>query len=245
MKAGFIMGYKESRLGDDALIYKKCGEGYEKELAKNLHGKEKLQYFKDYYLLKTIIIIAVVALVISLIYSMVKPKAESVMTAAIYGYSPYADMFDTMETEFGEYLGIDTERESIYLDYSYYLNDSSSQQRLSTYFYVGELDCFIAPESTFQSEGENGMLYDLSDVLPSTDFSRYSDYLLEFATIDDTDLNNPVYGDTGIFGIYLDSLSCFSGTYAEGNRPVIGIVLTSGNVENAIDFIRYLFDTYQ
>ena len=84
---------------------------------KNASLKDKLLYFKDYYLLTTLGIIAVCSFVFSLVYSMVTAPQDTA-----FGIFLYNDTGDSSNTElidsFAQYTGIDTKKHNVYLDAS-------------------------------------------------------------------------------------------------------------------------------
>ena len=99
---------------------------------------------------------------------------------------------------------------------SYYdfMSDSTSVQKLSVYFFAGDLDVFIAPEDEFLNYIQNGYLAELSDQLPNDVFSQLSDQFV-FGEVVDTDVDGTELSrsETGVYGIYLDSLPCFRNNF--------------------------------
>ncbi len=240
------MASKQTRLSDDASIYERREPQTDKQKWSELHGKEKLTYFKDYFLVRILVIIAVLAFVGYFLYTALAPKPESILSVAVADYSYYSDMFTDLQNSFSDYIDIDTEKQSITIDSSYYMSDSTSVQKISVYFFAGDLDVFIAPEDDFINYVHNGYLTELSEQLPNDLFSQLSNQFLQGEVIDtDVDGTELSRTETGVYGVYLDSLPCFQTYQVEGKRPVIGIVSTSNYMENAAEFIDYLFNVYQ
>ena len=74
---------KKTVLDDNASIYQKREEESEKQKWERMDKKQKAGYFLDYYLLKIIVGILLSILIIFLIWSVVRPKPETVLGIAI------------------------------------------------------------------------------------------------------------------------------------------------------------------
>jgi hypothetical protein len=239
------MDLRKSRLGDDAAIYAPRDERTEKQKWQDMTRSERFTHFKEYYLGKTLLIIAALALVIYFLYSVFSPKPATVLSVAVTDYTYLSETFSQISEAFTEYLELDPETATVNLDCTYLTSDYSSVEKLSIYVYTGELDIFIAPEDTFREYAQRGTISGLSSLLPSDTFLSLSDRFL-MTEIVETDVDDSIIsiGETDAYGIYLDSLSIFEPYSYEGSRPVIGIFTTGKNNENAVDFINYLFEHY-
>lgn len=240
------MDTKKARLSDDATIYAKRDEKSEKQKWHELHGKEKWNYFRDYYLGKLLLIGACAALVIYLFVTILSPKPTRVLSVAVTDYMYLSETFDEMSTGFFDSLELDPEKFDVFIDNTFSLpSDTASVEKFSIYVFAGDIDVFIATEETFTSYANQGTLASLSSQLPSELFTKYSDRFL-MTNILEKDLDGTVtdIGDTDAYGIYIDSLSCFKDFSYEGARPVIGIIANTDHAEYAVDFIEYLFRTY-
>lgn len=233
---------KDSTLDDNASIYAPREEKSEKQKLKEMNFQEKVSYFRTYYLSKTIIGLIVISFAVYFIYTVASPKPETILNAAIVNY-PFSDeTINKLTTDMAERLQMDSDKEEIMLDASYYLGNGSdaseytmgTQQKLSTYMYAGEVDVFIAPESVFQSYATAGFFNRLTDILPTELLTSLSDSIFSSTTED-----NPV---SGAYGIYLDNTTLFKDASTAADRPVLGILVNSKNQDNGIDFIKYLFD---
>ena len=67
--------FKKTTLDDDALMYNKSKDTITKEELKNLPFKQKLIYFKDYYAKRTIVVIIIIAVLISILNTTVFNRA--------------------------------------------------------------------------------------------------------------------------------------------------------------------------
>ena len=145
---------KKTRLDDSAEIYNRHREEQsEKEKWKSMTPKEKYSYFKTYYLTKVLVGIAIFACAASLIYTMVKPKPDTLLYAATIDYAMTDEMLDTVEAGFSEYISLDPQTQDLIFDNSFLLSsqtDYSVQQKFSAYLFAGELDVMIGGETQMQ-----------------------------------------------------------------------------------------------
>lgn len=239
---------KKTVLNDNAGLYQKREEKSEKQKFSELHGKEKRTYFKDYYLKKCIAIIAAIALVIYFGYTVSESrKHTSVFYAASADYSFNTEVTKQLEIEFGEYIGKISDYEDVVFDSSYFLSasDYSSLEKLSTLIMVGDIDVFIAPESFFKNYVFTEAISSLTEILPTDLYSSLTNEFFygQVRQSDDETLEN-ASGPVGVYGIYLENTPLFSQYAPYADPPVLGIVVTSKNRENSIEFIRFLFEKF-
>ncbi len=233
---------KDSTLDDNAAIYAPREEKSEKQKLKEMNFKEKVAYLRDYYLVKTLIILAALGIASYFIYTMVTPKPVTLLDTAIVNYSLSDDTVNKMKEDMSTLLIKNPKKEDIMIDSSFYLgngNDNSeytmgSAQKLQTYMYAGEIDVIIAPESLFQSYATSGVFSKLTDVLPTDLLTSFSDSLFNSTTED-----NPV---SGAYGVYLDNTSLFKDISNPSDRPVLGVLVNSKHPDNGVEYIKYLFD---
>ena len=78
---------------------------------KNAPFKEKLEYFKDYYLKVAIVIIAAIVIVIGIAHSIITSPSDTAFAA--YLFNSTGDTYDTeLLDSFVEHEGIDTKKET-------------------------------------------------------------------------------------------------------------------------------------
>ena len=232
---------KDTTLDNSADIYKPREEKSEKQKLSEMTFQDKVSYLKSYYLAKTVAIIAIIAFAGYLFYTILTPKPETLLYAAIVNYAIPEETAATLQSDFSNHLGITSDKEEVMFDTSFYLgsgNDTSeytmsAQEKLSVYFTAGDVDVLIAPESIIKNYASFGYLDKLTDQLPTDLCTSLSESFL-FSTTED----NPV---SGAYGIYLDGTALYNGTSDPTDRPVLAIVINSDQKQNAIEFIRYLF----
>lgn len=72
--------HKKTALGDDSVLYQKRDDSFGRKDLKSLTRKQKLQYFKDYYLMKVVVVLAVLIAVGSLLNGMFFNRSECVLS---------------------------------------------------------------------------------------------------------------------------------------------------------------------
>ncbi len=241
---------KKTTLDDSASIYQKREEKTERQKFSEMKSfSDKVNYFKMYYLKPTLAGILGLALLISLIYTIFAPKDEIVLNVSFVNYPLTTMVTDPMKNHFLEESGfVLGEREVVHFDgTTYNLNtdyDRTASAALATHIMAGELDIFIAPESTFRSYAFNGTIESLTETLPSDLYAALTDsFLYQQVKVRDEDITEAT-GEEYVLGIYLDNTPFWDeySAYLDcGERPVIGIVATSKHKENAITFMRYIF----
>ena len=229
---------KQTRLTEDAAIYQPRQEQTEKQKLRDMPNNEKLSYLWEYYKIHALATVAAVGILIYIIHSIVTPNVETKFYAAIIDNTISNEVWDQYQTEFSNYLKLDPKYENVELNYSFYLNSNdqyatSMQQALSTYVAANEIDVIIAPESAFQSYAYYGFLGKLSDELPTDVYSTLTDQMYLSTTEDDA--------DKAVYGIYLTDTKLFKENAVNTDPYVLGIVVNSKNKENAIEFLKKLY----
>lgn len=235
---------KETKLDENAEIYKKRETTVtEKQKLKDMTTKEKFQYFNDYYRNKTIIAGIAIVTTVSILYTVLTPKPETVLYAAIVNDSLEEEAVEQLTSEFATFVDIDLKSKEIVIDSSYYISEDSanismaSEQKLTTYLYAKDVDVIITDEAQFAKYADQGYFDNLSDHLPTDLYSDLSDSFY---------LANEVEGNSiNAYGIYLDKSKVYQETGSIIEKPVIGIVANSKNKEYGVEFIRYLFGGLQ
>lgn len=233
---------KDSTLDDNASIYAPREEKSEKQKLKEMNFKEKAAYLRDYYLVKTLVGLAILGFAVYFTYTIVSPKPVTLLDAAIVNYSLSDETVNKITEDMNNLLVKNPKKENIMIDASFYLGNGSdtseftmgSIQKLQTYMYSGEIDVVIAPESVFQSYARSGYLSKLTDVLPTELLTSFSDSIFNSPTDD-----NPV---AGAYGVYLDKATLFKDISNDADKPVLGILVNSKHQDNGAAFIKYLFD---
>lgn len=204
----------KSTVEENASIYKKQDERRENLKLKDLQGKEKLAYFRDYYLVKVIVAVALVAVVVGILISVLKPSPENVISAAVVENPMLNAQVAQIEKDLTEMFVKDEAKESILFDTNYYLGSTYgaySVMKLSTMIAAGDLDIMILPRDNFQTQLNGDAVARLEDVFGSEELEKWSDLIIA-ATPYETDMNTgeTTYYAEGNYGLsfnkYLEGL---------------------------------------
>jgi ABC-type molybdate transport system substrate-binding protein len=229
---------KQTRLSENASIYQQRQELSEKEKLKDMSLRGRLVYLWEYYRIHALAILLVIGFAVYIIYSIVTPKVETELYAAIINNTISDEIWEQYQTDVSDYLKLDPKRQDVILNRGFYLNGETEyamnmQTALMAYVSAGDVDLLIAPESQFQQYTNNGFNDKLYDDLPTDLYSELTDCLYVTSTEDDP--------EESAYGIYLTDTKLFS-EYADNTEPyILGIIVNSDQKENAIEFIRMLF----
>lgn len=230
---------KKTVLNDEAALYSHREDVSEQEKWQNMTKKERWQYFKDYYLAKIVVTVIVLAVIGSILHTMLSPKPEVVLSVAVINDSPYYQTYENVQKEFDALLELDPETQKTLFDTGYsFENDYQSFQKFAMYNAVGDLDVTIMPLSVFETYAPQGFFSSVAELLPTDLYMSLSEYLLE-SKLKDND-GNLIPDSETVFGIKMDAVKIYEGQ--ERLEPmVLAINAAPENVETIERFLRFLF----
>ncbi len=230
--------HKKTTLEDDAAIYQKSEDREEnkstKQKWKELDAKGKWNFFVDYYLFKLIIVIAVVALLGSLLYTTLKPRPDEqlyvVLLDNILDLEGTEDYFEKAI----EGIGYDPEKNKIMLNDSFSSQSPSDMSNISTYAFAGTLDVIIAPETALQNYAKSSLLAPLEG-LPE-------DILAAIPEEDRFYYTNEKTGELHFYGVCLDNTEFYKTLNKQGydRSYTFAITQTGEYIDNAVKLLRYM-----
>lgn len=231
---------KKTVLNDDAALYSHREDVSEKEKWEAMTKKERLRYFFDYYFSKIIVTIIVLAVAGSILYTMLTPKPETVLSVGVVNDGINLALYENLQKEFEKAIALDEEKQQIVVDTGYTFNeyDYQSWQKYSMYNMVGDLDVSIMPYEDFEKYAPGGHFSAVSLHLSSSLYASLSDYLLETKQTDDA--GNLIPDSETVYGIDLSSTWLYEGRQDE-KRMVLVINLAPKNEENIEKFLTLLF----
>lgn len=250
---------KKTVLDDNASIYEKRAEKESvKKTWKELEGKEKWLFFKDYYLLKVIVCAVVAGVLINIGITVFGPHTKEILSVAVLMDELNDDSVKHMEKELSQILETD-KHHIVNIDSSYFFSSESGttftgDEKLSTLLYTGIIDTIIADEANFKKYAYLGNLKNLDTYLPDDIKNALGDKLMtaNLQTDDsDKDLDESIAKDKEfnyddgtpmVFGIDLSDCAKYKALKGYEEHPILTISYTSHNKENTFQFIRYLFD---
>ncbi len=236
------IGEKKSKLDDDAALYSHSTDNMtEKEKIKNLKGKKKLEFFKDYYLVKIIAIVCVAAFGISLLYTILKPHSETVFYAAIGDDAmPFAKI-EEIQKLFNERTDINSETEETCFDTTFYFKSDyyNAMQKFGIYVAVNQIDVCVIPKSVFETMAVNSYFKPVSEALDTDTYLLCADRLVMSGINDDS--GNIVPDSERAYGIMLNDSAFYSG-YEYDEDIVLCILANTGHPAECIEFVKLLLE---
>lgn len=235
-----IIKNKKTALNDDAALYNRKANVGEKEKWMDMSGKKRIRYFFDYYLGRILAITAVLAVVVSVLYTILSPKPESVFSVAVVNDSANQLHYDALQTQLDDLLEIDEETEETIFDTGYFFSstDYQSFQKFAIYNTVGDLDVSIFPLSLFEEYAPGKHFSPVAEFLPSGLYSSLSENWVESKVTDED--GNLLEGTETVYGIDLSD-TWFYQTCPSGEPMILVINLAPKNPENIEAFLNLLF----
>lgn len=216
---------------------------------KELSGKQRWQYFKDYYLVATCVIAVILIFAGNLIWTcFFKPEEKTILYTAVIDDSLDEEVTEQVTGELEELFGADGKSEQVFFDDGLYLEDSNSLMKLQVYISCGQIDVMIMDEEDFIDYAGNGTFVSLDELTEEDLEAKYGQkyvYAAGYLETDEVTLedNETGQGEVKAYGISLagnEKYMEMASGYIE--NPVLGIVGSSENIENALGFLDYLFD---
>lgn len=218
----------------------------EGEKLKKMTFSEKLSYIWSYYKVHILITIGFIVLAVSLgkvIYRNI--KYDSVFHCAMVNNMLSIAQEEYIIEEFGNYLNIDKEHETITFDsgYMFMWENSSfsdtnytSRMKVASALAAQVIDIFVADKTYMISAAPEGQLYDLKEVLPADIYAAIEDKLFYTA------------GEDGVERAYAIDLSSSPYTYKNDREngilyqepPYYGIVINTEHLDSAIEFLKFI-----
>ena len=162
---------KESILDEEAYIYNHRDDENEGDKWKKMSKKQKLTYFNDYYRNKIIVILIVLGLIVSLIYTVLSPKPDVVVSIAVVNDYWNDDKTEELNKELFSYLALEAEKQEIEIDDTYFLeetgmgNEIANTQRLVAKFAAGDINIVIADRNKFDEFVKSDTFVKVSEVV--------------------------------------------------------------------------------
>ncbi len=202
--------------------------------------REKLAYFKDYYLKMTLAVIAIIAFVVSIGYTMITAPDETAFSAFFFndtGYSADSSLQDT----FTEYLGVDPREYNVYIDatptYSELgtYDDYTSIQRCMANIAGEDLDVMLCDQLAYEHFATSEIFLDITTILPKDLMEKFKDKIV-YSTLEETGEEIPsaiIVTDAPVLQQY---------HYYDDKDAYFCVVSNSQNIDNVITFLRFIYE---
>lgn len=221
--------------------------------------KEKLSYFKDYYLKITIAVIIGLIFFGALVHSMVTGPKDTAFAALFF--NDIGDSSDnTLVNDFAAYRGIDTKEHEVYIDATMNYHDTSDVeisteadpnkalsssmnsydgfvelQKCMALIASKELDIIVGTQEAFDYFCRSECFADVTELLPAEVLEKYKDQLYYMQSAET--------GEMIPVGIYItDAPKLNEFHYYDGLEPILGFLVNSQNLDNAMAFLEYIYE---
>lgn len=255
---------KKTVLDDNASIYAKRDEQESaKKTWKELEGKEKWTFFKDYYLVKCLIGLALAGFFIYIGIIVLGPHKNEVLYVTVLNDTLDEKAVAYMKTDLSNIIDND-KYHIINIDDSFSFaaggTTMTGDEKLTTIMYTGAIDAIVTDPEYFKQYSYYGYLKNLDTYLPDDIKDALSDKLLTAnvqADSEDTSAENQKALDEAmkstdnqafndgtpyVFGIDLSDCAKYKALHGAVDKPVLTVAFNSKNDQNTFTFIRYLFD---
>ncbi|MBR6443363.1 MAG: hypothetical protein IKS46_06730 [Clostridia bacterium] len=192
----------------------------------------KLKQHLTYSWWKYLLIAVAVFGLVDLLYSVTAyhPPREKTVGLYVYGYINEPALTEYMDNVRKTEMSDMEELNYVTL----MVDDTYGPMQLMTYLAVGEGDLYLLPREEFLSYAASGSLIPLEDDTELMDIFTSAGISLQSGWRMETDS-----GETHLYGIPQDKIPGLS-QYASAQDGFLGMIVTSGNQENAMKFLRIL-----
>lgn len=155
----------QSVLDDDASLFQIKEEKSERQKWSEMNAGQRIQYFTDYYLLKCIICIIVIAVTGIILWTVLKPQKERELFLAVVHNTMIPEKKESLEQLLTELFVSDPKHQEVRVDDSF-PSGYESDAKLSAFLAAEEIDLIITNETHFQSLAQNDCFADLDEIMP-------------------------------------------------------------------------------
>lgn len=232
---------KKTALDDDSILYQKRDDTIGKKDISSLSGRQKLQYFKDYYLKFCILAVVLIAVGVNLIYTIFFRHQETVLNVTAVNEAALSDADDLAAFLKESFQA--TGKDQILTVTNYNLDDANQQMAFTTKLVTSDLDVIICDRDTFDSKCEAGFWLDLSSVLSADLLDTFSDHLVTGQIVErDNDDQIISTGEKLPYGIDIADTELYTYYGGTASEAILCITAGSEHQDNALEFIRLLAD---
>ncbi len=205
---------------------------------------QKLQYFRDYYLIITLVAAAVLGTVIFLIWNFTKPQEKDVLNVAFLDETLDSTAKEELISSLNSEFGADGKLEAVVLNDNFN-TAADGLTRLAVYVSAHSVDAVVADRDVFTSMAASGYFTDLSTVLTSEDMAKWEPDLIKTAGYDDSELSDAAYDGTGkgavlAYGMDFSKSTAYKNISTKLDNPVFAIVTGGPNPENTLRFLEIM-----
>ena len=208
--------------------------------------QQKIQYLKDYYLLPAVGVILLIAVAVSLIWHVARPRTENLLYAAVIDESLDEKKLAQVTADMSDLLGADGKRKNVQIDDSFYVKDGALD-KLQVYLHSQQIDVVILNRELFEEYAGYGYFESLDEVTEEDLEKKYGEsyqYAAGYKEDDEVSFEDHETGQGEVkpYGISLSGDNRFTEMSEYIKNPVFAVAVGTKNPENALKFLEYLMD---
>lgn len=208
--------------------------------------QQKIQYLKDYYLLPAVGVILLIAVAVSLIWHVARPRTENLLYAAVIDESLDEKKLAQVTADMSNLLGADGKRKTVQIDDSFYVKDGALD-KLQVYLHSQQIDVVILDRELFEEYAGYGYFESLDEVTEEDLEKKYGEsyqYAVGYKEDDEVSFEDHETGQGEVkpYGISLSGDNRFTEMSEYIKDPVFAVAVGTKNPENALKFLEYLME---
>lgn len=208
--------------------------------------QQKIQYLKDYYLLPAVGVILLIAVAVSLIWHVARPRTENLLYAAVIDESLDEKKLAQVTADMSNLLGADGKRKTVQIDDSFYVKDGALD-KLQVYLHSQQIDVVILDRELFEEYAGYGYFESLDEVTEEDLEKKYGEsyqYAAGYKEDDEVSFEDHETGQGEVkpYGISLSGDNRFTEMPEYIKDPVFAVAVGTKNPENALKFLEYLME---
>ena len=208
--------------------------------------QQKIQYLKDYYLLPAVRVILLIAVAVSLIWHVARPRTENLLYAAVIDESLDEKKLAQVTADMSDLLGADGKRKTVQIDDSFYVKDGALD-KLQVYLHSQQIDVVILNRELFEEYAGYGYFESLDEVTEEDLEKKYGEsyqYAAGYKEDDEVSFEDHETGQGEVkpYGISLSGDNRFTEMSEYIKDPVFAVAVGTKNPENALKFLEYLME---
>lgn len=211
-----------------------------------MNRQQKIQYLKDYYLLPAVGVILLIAVAVSLIWHVARPRTENLLYAAVIDESLDEKKLAQVTADMSNLLGADGKRKTVQIDDSFYVKDGALD-KLQVYLHSQQIDVVILDRELFEEYAGYGYFESLDEVTEEDLEKKYGEsyqYAAGYKEDDEVSFEDHETGQGEVkpYGISLSGDNRFTEMSEYIKDPVFAVAVGTKNPENALKFLEYLME---
>lgn len=208
--------------------------------------QQKIQYLKDHYLLPAVGVILLIAVAVSLIWHVARPRTENLLYAAVIDESLDEKKLAQVTADMSNLLGADGKRKTVQIDDSFYVKDEALD-KLQVYLHSQQIDVVILDRELFEEYAGYGYFESLDEVTEEDLEKKYGEsyqYAAGYKEDDEVSFEDHETGQGEVkpYGISLSGDNRFTEMSEYIKDPVFAVAVGTKNPENALKFLEYLME---